>query len=444
VLDLLERDAQPERHWHALYLLARASTALGDHRVALDSVLKACKVARDEGSAELFGRGVLLLDPRYHITTGGTEVAKLQAEALERLSESASIERPLLLAASIAYAVESGSTSLTLEEITEHEEEAIAIADATSDPRAQLGTRASLARARAGLPDATRQLDLAAAIEERVLAPPASLERRITDSLVSALRETAISSQAEAHAKLANRANFDACLERHIVVAQRAPSSVNRGWESFISGLQPFIDGNLDDAEALTLAAQRVGSADPSLTAAIFDRLLRIAWLRRDDDAVDERLGQAALFEDAYPQVRAMRAMVAAERGRETEARSLARQLLRDGGTQLPWNGGRPRILHDLAAVAAYTNDTASAELLLPLLRPYVGEMLTSYLISVEGAAETSAAIIEFVLGRTREARLHLQAGLELEEQFGAALSAAATRAWQVQLAGAARRTPAT
>lgn len=144
---------------------------------------------------------------------------------------------------------------------------------------------------------------------------------------------------------------------------------------------------------------------------------------------------RSAAWNVSTPSLAATRALAYAIAGRDAEAHRLANSLLSEPGG-VPWNLTRPRALTDLAQVAGVLDAVDLARLIEPMLAPYDGELLcpANMLLTIDGAAATFLGIIDTVLGRWDRARQHVEAGLSLEEGFGAMGLAAITRIWRANL----------
>ena len=405
--------------WHATTLLARARGALGNCHEQLTLAAAACEIARTLDDPGRFGRAALLLEPREAIVAAPTPIEPLLAEAISRLDGVDSPELALVLAAHIAHIVETGVCHDALEYIEERTDEALAMADRIGDEQTALDVCIRLGRMRTGLPGASRTLALA----ERA-------DRLLQRRWDSTAYESMLSMLCEAFSRLGHRAGLVDALRRRAELAERFASLPRSPWFAFIDGLLPMIDGRCDDAMSFTQDAREQCGDRESLHAAVVDRTTRIAWLRGNEDVVTRRIERSMPFEPYFPQLTAFRALTYAEQGRAHDAERLVEELLDASGNRLQWNGSRPRVLHDLAEAIGLLDNPALATALEPLLAPYTGELLCSYLITVDGAATTSLGILDTVLGRYTNAEANFAAGLALEEEFGAVGPAATTRVW--------------
>src|SRR5262249_4513477 len=101
-----------------------------------------------------------------------------------------------------------------------------------------------------------------------------------------------------------------------------------------------------------------------------------------------------------------------------------------------------PFTLRHLAESAALLGDEDRAAALVPRLEPYSGQFLVAYgAVVIEGSADRARCQVAATLGRREEAFAPSEAGLALEQSFGAPALAARTRYWLAR-ALAARGAP--
>jgi class 3 adenylate cyclase len=126
---------------------------------------------------------------------------------------------------------------------------------------------------------------------------------------------------------------------------------------------------------------------------------------------------------------RTARAAALAELGRADEARE---ELAAFDALELqPRGWSWPFALRYLAETAALLDDPERAAALLPQIEPYAGQLLVAYSgLVIHAAADRSRGQCLATLGRLDEAIACYEAGLAVEEAFGAPALAARTRYW--------------
>jgi DNA-binding SARP family transcriptional activator len=416
-ITLLDREQdRGARRYEAAYLVACVLSEAAMTNAAVAGVADACAWARELDDPERFARAALLALPREALASADHVGEALLDEALERLPSEPSALLALTTAARLSYRVQSGARGLSLDEIEHEGRRALTMVRHAGDDDTELEVCVHLSRMRPGLPGVGTLLELTHRIGE--------LDGR--DGL------RALSHFSEGFIRSGRRAELEARLAVTRAHRERGMSPLDNAWWAFIAGIVPFIDGDFTTCLSFTRAAAEESTPGSSLTIAIADRRMRVAWLQGDLDLVERFLGRNRAWERAFPQIRSFRALVTATHGEGGVALDIAHEMLSDPDA-LDWTGGRPRVLHDLAEVSGLTRDADVARLLRPLLLPYDGELLCSYLITVEGAAATSLGVVESVLGMDATSRF--DDGVAIETALGAPLLAARTEHWRATFA---------
>jgi hypothetical protein len=344
----------------------------------------------------------------------------LLSEAVALLPEEDSADRARLLAMQAAVLAESERSYLAIDGLRSQVHRALATAHRVADRRTELEVAALSAGLETGLPGASARLALARRMREQLNSD----DNEVLASYVHAVER-------EALLRLGRRDDLLAAIAQ--LRSRASASGAVRAWRHFSLGLPHLVGARLDRCERL-LEEVPWHHGDGTLRAAAADRRLRIRWLRGDLEHVGAHLERTRVEEPSLTQHQALRALVLAQRGRTSEAGAAIRAMLVGGGHSLPWHGGRPRVLRDLAEATGLVGDEEAAQVLHPLLEPYDGEILCSYLISADGSAATSLAILETVQGRPDEADAHFAAGHALESMLGAPAPTTSTEVWWAHL----------
>jgi DNA-binding SARP family transcriptional activator len=412
-LPLIGGEAETTRA-DSLLIRAKAHTQLGDNVKARTDGLTAAHIALEKDDLPRLIRAVLSIRGTGGAPTTYAHDFDLVCDTLERV-EPGSPDQARLLGLAASHASASPDHYGRAEELAA---EALVTARRAGDPDALRQVLEDSAMTVIDRPRAQRLLDIADELD----AIPTLDELRSPTSGADRLRLAAL-------ARLGRLAEFRAARERSVAVT---PAQVGAllGTDAAVALAQ----GTVAEARAIHARQRDVVEAGSLWMASWSDRETRIRLLEGDARDVVSRLRRARDRHDSADVTSAL-ALACAHAGESSEAHGLAMRLGEVPGG-VPWNLMRPRVLGDLAQVAGLLDAPDIAEPLLPMLLPYDGELLCpcDLLMTIDGAAATFLGILAAVLGQRDAAAAHFDAGLRLEESFGARGLAAATRIWRARL----------
>jgi DNA-binding SARP family transcriptional activator/tetratricopeptide (TPR) repeat protein len=288
---------------------------------------------------------------------------------------------------------------------------------------------------------------LAAATRRRACWGPGQLERRLADStlLLRAAREASdIELTLQGHAWLVvdllergDRKGVEVQIEAFTAGAERLRQPLYLWNATVWQAMRALMDGRLDEAEQLAVAAVSSGIRSEGVTAPQY-YAGQMLGIRREQDRMGELEGPAREIVTTNPQRAAWRAGLAAlllETGRPDEARAEFDVLARDDFASIPRDGDWMVMASLAADVAAGLGDAQRAAVLYDQLLPYADANVVIGLGAVcLGSTSRYLGRLARTLGRREHAVGHLRHAVAGNESLQAAVELA--HSW-VDLAGA-------
>lgn len=198
-----------------------------------------------------------------------------------------------------------------------------------------------------------------------------------------------------------------------------------------------LMEGRFDEAAAIGARAVEVAEGHPNF-ARIFQSQLFWLAVERDELADLEPFLRAAVDENpALPVFRAMLGLSLAHLGRHAEALDLLETYCDDGFATVPRDVLWLATIAGSAELVALAGSTRLAEVLLPLLEGYRGELVViAGGAFVYGAVDRFRAVLAAVAGDHALARAAFVDAVDLEAKIGAPPLEARTRWWRARLLG--------
>jgi DNA-binding CsgD family transcriptional regulator len=230
--------------------------------------------------------------------------------------------------------------------------------------------------------------------------------------------------------ELGDAAAADADLESCARRAEESRQPLYAWYTQVFRAQQALLAGRLAEAERLADQALAVGQRAQSGSVAIY-HAAQLLLLRREQGrpAEVEPAIRGVVDQFRLPLFRCWLAQLAAELGREEEARAALLELRADRLVGLPrdalWLGG----VAALAEACAALSDGGVAELLYGALSPYAGRVVQVGVPVCLGSAAYYLGLLATTLGRWQAAAQHFAAALERHRRLGAPLFAGHTQA---------------
>jgi tetratricopeptide (TPR) repeat protein/energy-coupling factor transporter ATP-binding protein EcfA2 len=378
--DALRRSGQPAcalAHFAEVHRLARS---LADRRLTVDVALA------------MLDDSVLLLSPKQ------LEVCELSSDALEQVSASERVRLLAGLGGQLCYTEQRARGQALVASAAELFDRC------DDDPLAHFAV----------LRGRFHALDESAPLSERrdLIERCASAALRCHDSLslpwIEGWRLRAATEDADAVASARHR-------ERLLQLAQRA-GPVLAGYARAISASDSLLRGNLNDAERLSRESLQLGAQAHHYHATL-SFLFQSLRLQRYRGDVRELLAPLQQATERFPHVHDFRAtlsVVYTELGQMAEARlQLARVL---EATQV-----NVFALCQLAEAVRELAEPAQAQQIYLRLLPFEGRCALTLLgVVCNGAVAHFLGLAAYAAGRTRDAVLHFEAALVLNDRLGA------------------------
>jgi class 3 adenylate cyclase/tetratricopeptide (TPR) repeat protein len=424
-LELYERQPDPDPHQRCELLIGLGDAQRQAGEAAFrETLLEACRLARDLGDAERLARGALANNRGYVSSYGDVdeeriEMLRASLDALAGREDETRARLLGLLALELTFAAD-------LPERQRLSDEALGLARRAGDAR----TLAFL------LP--RRVTDFA----------PETVEERVADAReLVGLAGDLDDPVASFHAWLSlftvslpinQMEEADRALEhmRELADRIRQPTLL---WMTLFSGsLRARLAGRLDEAEKL--AEQAVETGEPDALTLYTGQLFFIRYDQGRLDELEDLMVAAVEDNPGIPGFAAGLALLFCELGREERARELLERYSAHDFTDFPrdviWATG----LTLFSEVAARLGDRGAATALYEQLRPW-GEQIATNAATSEGSVARYLGLLAAALGREDDFDEHFAAGQRANERHGAPIYVARTQVdWAEALLARDRR----
>ena len=197
----------------------------------------------------------------------------------------------------------------------------------------------------------------------------------------------------------------------------------------WLSAVEAFLAGHLDESERLADEAAQVGSdgGQPDALTFYTGQLEQVRWAQDRLDEVEGLLEQGVEDNPDLSPYRALLAVTYASTGKLDEARALLEPVAAGGfedvAREMLWLTAMVR----WAEVAAEVGDTAAAGTLYELLRPWA-DQFPSMSITTWMPVAHYLGLLAGIRGDTQSAEAHFARAVELEEGLEAHLFSACSR----------------
>ena len=392
-------------------LLARGDALLraGQTTAARGDFERAAQLARGAGDTVAFahaalgagGLGVAIRAP-------DPTVEALLGEALQRLGDDQPVLRSRLLsrlAVELFYAP-SRDRSETLSE------QAVTLARASADP---LALTAALNARRVALWRPDRLTERLAVVDEML-----SLARGAGD------RESelqALNWQVTDRFEQGDMRDWQTAVQRHCDLADELRLPTYQWYRPLWAAVAGVGSGDHDRALHLVAEAEAAGRRAGDGNAELFASMLRSgSEMARGifSDWAFDVLATAAAESPAAMAYRSCLAWYLAEWGRDGDAREQLGIVMNDDLAGLPFDMNWASAMGEMANAIVRLGDVDAAEPIYDHLLPYAGRQLVAgRAIVTYGFADRPLGELAALLGRTAEARRHLEAALELHGREG-------------------------
>ena len=216
------------------------------------------------------------------------------------------------------------------------------------------------------------------------------------------------------------RAKADHAAMAKLADELRQPS---QGWYVAVySALFALLEGRLAEAEKLISDARSLGERAHSWIAVVSFRLQLyvLRWEQGRLEEVQETVRRSVEEYPTYPIWRCVLAHMVAELGDEDKARETLEAIAADDFAGVPFDEEWLVSLGFLTETVRLLADARAAAVLYGLLFPYADRVAVSYPDISTGSVAHYLGILALTTGNWREAALHFEQALEVNERIGA------------------------
>jgi DNA-binding SARP family transcriptional activator len=409
-----------------LLLCGEAQMRAGERPAAWAALREAAAIATELGDGAQVVRAAIGASHRYVQQPGVIEVEliALLEQALEVIASERSVARIQLLAR-LCGALYYAPGRARMHGLAA---EAIEIADELDDPKALAYACAALRRANWEPERLTERLTAA------------------TEMLTCARSSDDLELELQAHAWLVvdllesgEIDAVDAQLEAFAAGAERLRQPLYL-WNAMVwRAMRMMLAGQLDEAERLALEALTIGAAAEQFIAPHY-YAIQLFLLRGEQGRLRELESAAREFVASLPAVQVWRAVLACvlvEVGQTAEATEAFEALAEADFEDLPHDGNWIAALCILAELCVLLEDSARAERLYAMLRPFGDHnAIVALAIGCMGSVQRYLGRLAALGGHRRRAIAHLELALEANERFRAPMYLAHTKVDLAELLG--------
>ena len=415
----LAQPPDPERRCELLLALGEARWNLGDGTGAQQACQVAAELAERLDDAARLARAALTFCGPSRITytrAVGQSGVDLLERALGALGEA---ETPL-------RARTMARLALSLSYIPAHRERRRALADEALAMARRIGEPAALAEALAANHEAAWGPDNAA---ER-LALSRELAGRAAELGDGALAATA---HARSAGTLLELADVDASgreLQRLERLAEALQQSYPRWFVAVARATRAYLEGRLEDCEALAHAAAIVGRGwnEDTAMGMLAIQLLHVrSEQRRFEEALEYAERIAERLSD-LPTARIGLALTYAQCGRHADARQEVERLSHGDFSEIPRDAVWLASICGLCEVAALLDDAQHARPLYALLLPYADRCALITSVDCLGSTARPLGLVATTLSRFDDAARHFETALAINSRIQSPLLIAHTQ----------------
>lgn len=421
-LELAEQVGDPDssRRCELLIGLGQAQRQSGDSDFR-QTLLSAAHLAQTHGDVDRLARAALSVSRGFFHSVGryDEELAGVYEAALEALP----VEDSRRVRVMSLLAVERANQKIPLERRHEMADEALRLARESDDPLllAHALTYHPLTTIDAStLPERLRHTAEHVLLCERIGDPTLSFQAYSRRCMVLEAGDVG---------------EFDRCLDRMAQLVERVPQPSLRWVLRFTQSARALLAGEIEQAEAKALEAQRVGiaSGEPDAAAFFGAQIFGVRHEQARLGELTEALSEMRLANPNIPSFEAMVALTLCETGRREEAGVLLDRMTRERFASVDRGPIWISTLGRWCDVAVRCGDRAAAAELYGQLEPFADQFLWN-LVGLWGAVAHHLGGLATLLGRFEAARHHLTAATQLHARMGAPIWLARTRLAQARL----------
>jgi hypothetical protein len=414
-LQLLGADEEgaDRRRCGLLMCLGDAQWRAGDGKAARASFESAIAIARRLEDGDLLARAALgyvtalggfLFYARFEV---GASAAALLADALAALPEEDSLLRATLLS---RLAVEYITGNEPIERRAPIIDEAVAMSRRLGDVRALV--TAFHARHWA-LADPGHVLDRLGHSEEMLAAATQAADRE--------MEFLAHNARFHCFLELGDGAALDREIEEMATIAGQMRQPFYLWHTMCLRVVRAILDGRYAEAEELASAALETGQLRQSDYPAYVHRFAQVFAIRWGQGRLGECRDEVKAHAEGFPWIHRWReALVAAEMGDETSARSEVERFAAGEFEHLPRDGLWLLHMCSLAEACVLIGDRERAERLYALLLPHAELPAVAYTLQPFGPVAMRLGMLAKLLGRWDEAEDHFAGARRRCEKLGA------------------------